>query len=263
MVYIITHKSFNDNEVCENGYKVLHVGNNEDLKNYYIKDNIGENISNRNSTYCELTGLFWIWKNSGEKEDDIIGLVHYRRFFTSYMEIYKSYLFNYKPKILSYTKIKKVLMDNDIILPISKKTVHTVKYVYDYFHDSNDLEEVRKAISKLYPEYLVIFDKEMKKHRYYYANMMICKKAILEEYSNWLFDILFEVEKRIDLNKYTDSYQKRVFGFLAERLVQVWVKYNRMKIKELPVFNTEVKESILLNNGVRRINKIIKTIKKS
>lgn len=73
-IYMITHKSV---DYIPNGITPLFVGDgtNEDS---YIRDNIGDNISNKNKNYCELTALYWMWKNSNA---DILGLCHYRRFF--------------------------------------------------------------------------------------------------------------------------------------------------------------------------------------
>ena len=76
-IYIMAHKKFAPPE--EKGNIPLQVGAalHEDLG--YLRDDVGENISDRNQNYSELTGLYWIWKN--EKEADITGLVHYRRYF--------------------------------------------------------------------------------------------------------------------------------------------------------------------------------------
>ena len=45
----------------------------------YQPDNDGENISEKNPHFCELTCHYWAWKNL--KNVDIIGLNHYRRYF--------------------------------------------------------------------------------------------------------------------------------------------------------------------------------------
>lgn len=77
MIYVITHKSFDDSKIEQTYHRILHVGTNKNYKSWYLKDNTGDNISSKNANYCELTGLYWIWKNSNEPADDIDGLVHY------------------------------------------------------------------------------------------------------------------------------------------------------------------------------------------
>ena len=77
MIYIVTHKDFN-NPVNQKGYLPLQVGTdiNGVINEDWETDNTGDNISSKNLSYNELTGLYWIWKNSKE---DIVGLCHYRR----------------------------------------------------------------------------------------------------------------------------------------------------------------------------------------
>ena len=70
------------------------------------------------------------------------------------------------------------------------------------------------------------------------CNMFIMRKELLDEYCAWLFDILFEVEKRLDISSYSE-YDRRVFGFLGERLLDVWVETNKLQYKEVPVINLE------------------------
>ena len=76
---------------------------------------------------------------------------------------------------------------------------------------------------------------------------IITKKHLFDEYMQWLFNILFTLEKRIDISNY-DSYQKRVYGFLSERLFNVWIEKNkdRLKIKETTVIFLEK-----INAGIR------------
>lgn len=76
MIYIATHKKFNVPNL--NGYCALQVGAEGKEKYGYLRDNIGNHISGKNANYCELTGLYWIWKNT---DDSYKGLVHYRRYF--------------------------------------------------------------------------------------------------------------------------------------------------------------------------------------
>ena len=85
--------------------------------------------------------------------------------------------------------------------------------------------------------------------------MFISKKEIFNDYYKWLFDILLELENRVDITNYSD-YDKRIYGFLSERLFRVWLeKNNNLKIKEMPVYNTEQK--VFPQRFVRTIQKIL------
>ena len=68
--------------------------------------------------------------------------------------------------------------------------------------------------------------------------MFIMSRELMDEYCSWLFPILFELDKKIDYSRY-DSYNTRMVGFVAERLINVWIHKNRLKVKEFPVFSTE------------------------
>ena len=91
---------------------------------------------------------------------------------------------------------------------------------------------------------------------------MICNKKILDAYSEWLFPILFNLEGKIDVNKYTDAYQRRVYGFLSERLLQVWVNHNHLKVSEFPVFNTESRRMTIFGKNKNRVRKLYSKINK-
>ena len=69
--------------------------------------------------------------------------------------------------------------------------------------------------------------------------MFISSKKIYDEYYNWLFDILFELEKRTDTSNY-DNYNKRLYGFMSERLFNVWLNHHKeLKIYRTPVYNID------------------------
>ena len=106
MIYIATHKKFNVPNL--NGYCALQVGAEGKEKYGYLRDNIGNHISGKNANYCELTGLYWIWKNT---DDSYKGLVHYRRYFG------RNNLSNKISDICSYEYLLNCLKSVDIVLP--------------------------------------------------------------------------------------------------------------------------------------------------
>lgn len=228
-IYIITHK---DVELPKyDNYIPMQVGENKHDISSYMRDDFGENIADKNSSYCELTGIYAIWKNV--KDENIIGIVHYRRYFFS-TRISKCF-----ENILSYDEIERILKDYDLILPEKHFFKQCVKKQYSNIHNYRDLEICREVISEFCPNYLDAFD-EMLFDKYIFPfNMFIMKRYVFDEYATWLFSILFEVEKRIDIDSY-DTYNQRVFGFLSERLFNVWIKHQHYRYVSVSVHNIEM-----------------------
>ena len=244
-IYIAAHKKFDF--VFPDVYCPMHVGKEGKKSLGYKGDNTGDNISNKNASFCELTGMYWIWKNS---KYDIVGLVHYRRWF------YNS-IFSSKKKVLSESNIKKILNKYDII--VAPKGYTWKSSVYDQYknnHFIDDLEKCHNILKEKYPEYEQSYQKIMYGNCYSPLNMVITHKKIFDEYCEWLFSILFELEKQIDLSK-RDSYNMRVFGFLSERLFNVWLGKNiQYKIIEKPVLNIE--KNVLKQRIQHIVKKVIK-----
>jgi len=69
-------------------------------------------------------------------------------------------------------------------------------------------------------------------------NIFIMKKEVFDQYCTWIFDVLFKLEARLDISEYSKSNQ-RVFGYVSERLLDVWVNTNHISYTELPVVNME------------------------
>ncbi|MGN0093524.1 MAG: DUF4422 domain-containing protein [Methanobrevibacter sp.] len=222
-IYVISHNTKDIVNIKEDKiYKPLFVGCNGQDNLGYLSDDTGDNISYKNNSFCELTGLYWMWKNS---DADIIGLTHYRRYFVK-----KKY-----GKRLDKNDLNRIFKDYDIILP--KKHVPLGENLYKdyaYAHNAKDLDLCREIIKDIHPEYLESFDDMMKTDTIYCFNMFIAPKEIITPYCEWIFSILFELEKRIDLTGY-NNYQQRVYGFLSERLFKVWLNKQNLKIKECNV----------------------------
>lgn len=234
-IIVATHKNYEMPE--DEIYIPLHVGSEGKtdaqgnlLELGYIKDNTNDNISFKNASYCELTGLYWMWKNI---DADYLGLVHYRRHFKG-KGIGKS--FN---NIISGEQLKKVFKQVDIVLPKKRHYfIETNKNQYLHAHHKEGYEETEKVIKENYPEYLSSFYLVMNKRSGHRFNMFVMKKSLFDDYCNWLFGILFEVEKRIDIKNW-DASEQRVYGYISERLLDVWLDKNKIIYKEIPVMFME------------------------
>lgn len=223
-IYIMAHKKFN---VPKNaGYIPLQVGSEGSDDLGYTRDNTGENISKKNKSYCELTGTYWIWKNVN---CDIVGICHYRRYFVSQDSLEKKQL---EDVLLDTDYLETCLKNYDIVIPDSGMTMQeNVRRHYEEKHNINDLHICERVLQEKYPEDYRAFEWVLERNLMTLGNMTVAPKALFDEYCNWLFDILAEVEMRIDITSY-DDYQKRVFGFLAERLFRAWLINRPLKIRE-------------------------------
>ena len=219
----------------DNVYLPIHVGREGKADLGYVGDNTGDNISAKNANYCELTGLYWAWKNL---KCDYVGLCHYRRYFAG-KNLHTNNAEKKKAVILNRKDYEKLLQEYDVILPVKRNYyIETVRSQYEHAHNKRDLDEAEKIVSELYPEYSKAFAKVMSRTRLYILNMFVMKKTLFDEYCSWLFSILFELEKRIDITNY-NQYEARVFGFISERLFNIWLEKKQLKIKEVPVVNLE------------------------
>ena len=236
-----------------------------------LGDDSSKNISTKNRYYSELTGIYWIWKNT---QNDVTGACHYRRFFTIHQEpmlyrikrwlyypigiykihyglIYTSNVKLFKNKILTAPEMDNLLEDYDAILPVSRKLRHTVEVHYARRHNANDLVLLRKIITENHPAFIPAFDDILQSKRLYANNMFILRKEHFEEFMAWWFELLFEFERQIDLQTKT-GYQQRILGFIAERLLNVWFAHKQLKIVELPIIyfkKFKLKEEIKIHQS--------------
>lgn len=240
VVYVITHKKFD--YALPRHYQPLLVGAAlHDNPDHYLADDTGENISAQNKQFSELTGLYWIWKHSQSNQ---IGLVHYRRYF------YSKDLNRHQLLLLSLVKGKGIrpisedalsdlLVDYDWVVPHPEEVEgNSLADQYAAGHNKHDLVLTEQAIKRLYPQSLSSFYQVMNGQSSMSAfNMFYTSRSQLDAYCQWLFGILFDVQKHIDLSAY-DAYQQRVYGFLSERLFNVWLASQKgLKVKYLSVYN--------------------------
>lgn len=235
-ILVCCHKK----DFCHNGegFFPIHVGKQiSSIDLNMTGDDTGDNISSKNPTYCELTAHYWLWKNG--PMSPYVGLNHYRRYFN----------FAEKPKRGQETRyilqddieanfpelpnMEMYLKEYDIVMPAPRHLPYSLEHHYFVCHLSEQWAVVKDVTKQLYPDCIVDFDSVMQSNRLSPCNMFITRRAIFEDYSEWLFSILFEVEKRIKV--YDSPIQRRVFGYISERLLNIYVKWKKLRIKYVPI----------------------------
>jgi hypothetical protein len=207
-------------------YLPLHVGAEGKQSLGYSGDNTGDNISLKNPNYCELTGLYWAWKNL---QADYIGLVHYRRHFTV-----TGAKESKQERVITQPQMEAVLNKTDVILPKPRNYFIETNYSqYAHAHHAEDLDTTRAILEERHPQYLAAYDSVMQKTVGHRFNMFVMKKDKFDSYCQWLFAVLFELERRLDISQYSKN-DVRVFGFVSERLLDVWLETNHVSYQELP-----------------------------
>lgn len=222
-IYVMTHKAFTPPP--DPLYIPLHVGRAAALSysrdekssplSFCVGDNTGDHISEKNCYYSELTGMYWVWKNSHAK---VVGTCHYRR-----------YLLNEQGKLFTEAQILSLLQQYDVI------TTKELQLNFSYYegfashHKILYLDETARVIQEIYPDYAADFQQLVQQKHTYFGNMLIAKKEVYDAYMEWLFSILFEVERRVKVEE-EDSYHRRIFGFISEFLQYVWIRHNRLRV---------------------------------
>lgn len=171
------------------------------IANRMITDDIDDNISARNKQFCELTVLYWIWKNARE---DIVGLAHYRRHF-----------------ILPEDWVERMKKNEvDVILPVPLYVAPSVADNYKERHDPADWEYMMQYLKRNHESEYRGAKEFFGKNLYSPCNMFIMRREVLKELCAWLFPIIFEAAGYGGTKE--DHYQNRYPGFLSERLISFY-----------------------------------------
>ncbi|MEE0025261.1 DUF4422 domain-containing protein [Methanobrevibacter sp.] len=240
-IYVLTHKKIEENYDCPPYVPLLNGSTFFDDDFGYLRDDTGDNISELNNYYAELTGQYWAWKNS---KADIIGFCQYRRWFVKNIGLDK----------LTEEDIERDLNDYDIILPVKTPCDDTLENGIkkclinnpNYGAKWEDYLKLENIIKNKYSQYYSVYKNLMYGNidGAYNCNMFICKKKLADEYFSWLFDILDELKNNIDFSQYPEN-NKRVLGFFSEYLLTVFVYAHNLKVKEYHIINIERKFPIL------------------
>lgn len=212
-VYVVTH----DRPILQEEPYVIPIQAGAALTDQrccLVTDHTGFNISERNREFCELTALYWIWKNDVH---DIVGLNHYRRSFK-----------------INADAIRNILQDYDIIIPTPYYYRISLKDEYERYHVASDLKLLLQTIDRLYPQMSNSLREALTENMLIPYNMFIAGRDVLDDYCSRLFAILFCMEKNMNLEG-RDKYQRRAFGFLAERIFTAYVQEKHLRTYVCPI----------------------------
>lgn len=252
----------------------LHVGKTISHCDLEIQgDNTGDNISEKNPLYCELTGIYWLWKNTTA---DYKGLMHYRRIFTiqKYHWLYKfriliKYYIRqfvspfYPIKALGVTKdypagvkenyVKNAKrLDSELESLLNGVNIIVPEPMYEYistkcFFMQNvpvwALTLTTDIIKNEYPEFIDVWQKSLKSYRLYQRNMFIMDNCTFEDYCKRLFNILQIHEQRsvsecYILDIYKEKVYSRLSGYIAELFTSAYIMFSERNgkiVKEVPL----------------------------
>jgi hypothetical protein len=202
-------------------------------------DDTGDNISRKNENYCELTAMYWAWKNL--KNVDYIGLNHYRRYFH-----FKKFHIRDKKivslnEFLSYhyqlsVDVDSLLKKKDIILPRLIVYPYNMILRYAAYHTSDDIHTLEQTIHEVSPEYDAAFQKVMVyNNKMSFYNMFICRWEIFDDYCSWLFKIIPELERKINTDHY-NPVQKRIYGYMGEYLLNIYIEKHKLRKCFFPIY---------------------------
>lgn len=218
--YAMVHhkdKKLTQHPVMPYDYKKMQVGAVlTDKKIAELTDDSLNNISAKNGDYCELTGLYWIWKNHLEKNSDkekYVGFFHYRRFID-----------------LSDDDLKRIKSnDIDVVLPYPMSYYKNIEEHHNRYLKEAEWAAVLRAIKELRPEYEKCFKEILARQYFYNYNIIIAKETVLQDYCSWLFELLFRIEKinNIDGKKEPNRY----LGYVAETLETLYFMKNKDVLK--------------------------------
>lgn len=193
----------------------------------YQGDDTGQNISTKNLAYNELTAQYWAWQNL--KDLDAVGLVHYRRYFIGHQKHGPKF-----QRLLTQTELEVLFQTSDVIVPKPRHYyIETNRTHYIHAHHQTGLDLARLILVRDYPAYVRAFDTQMQQTSAHMFNMFVMKWPEFEAYSTWLFDILYKIEGYLDTTTYS-PYERRVYGFISELLLDVWLKTTKQKYTEVP-----------------------------
>lgn len=185
-----------------------------------LRDDTGENISQKNGNYCELTGLYWVWRNRlmevAEPETErqqYYGLFQYRRMLA----------------LTDEDLLRMVDGNIDVILPWPMLYEPDVSVHHKRYIKPVDWQALERALSELAADYVDDLAKVMRQQFFYNYNILLARRSVLRDYCSWLFPLLERIEE-LSRPKGGERHD-RYIGYMAESLETLYFMANKAKLK--------------------------------
>lgn len=228
MLYVATHRSFTMPAV--EGLLPVQAGAGLRANLPYQRDDEGDNISALNPHFCELTVVYWAWRNSTAPYK---GLCHYRRYFRSAA---------FCGRMLGEPQLRERLQlaGADIVVsePAFMLQNLSQEMIINHCCQAEQIELLYEAFRHWHPEHIAALRKQLEGNRTSLCNMLYARAEVFDDYCQWLFPVLLDVHRATDYTPLT-RYEQRLPGFLAERLLDVFIAVRGLKPLPLSVVNCE------------------------
>lgn len=244
-ILVVTHKKYKMPE--DSIYLPVQVGSSGKSLGFQ-RDNEGENIAEKNARLCELTAMYWAWKNL---KADYIGLTHYRRHFTEWDRWQRMFHRDKFSMVLEEEDLKRELKSADVIVPNKRRYfIETMEshFLHLPYTFEKDYKVLREVIGEKTPEYVKAYDKVMNRTWAHMFNMFIMKKELFDRYCDWMFPVIFECDRRIDVTGYTPM-EARTVAYFGEFMLDIWMTKNHISYKEMDVMFMERQNWIKKGGG--------------
>ena len=231
-IIVVTHKDYE--MPTDELYFPICVGTGiPTLSGKFQPDNTGEHISGLNSTYCELTAIYWAWRNLDLKALDYVGVAHYRRHFSVQKKA------RTLDKAITGGELEKlglgvyVTPKRTYLSSIENHYIHSLKG-YEQIH-AKDIARLREAIHTCCPDYDTAADQVLTGNSAHMLNMFIMSSGDFNAYCGWLFPV---IDRVVALSADRED-QRRYAGALSEFCLDIWLRHNGRSATELPLLETE------------------------
>lgn len=220
-----------------------------------LGDDTGDNISTLNPMFCEMTALYWAWRNYAELGNpDYCGLMHYRRLLhfasSDSLGIYRIQSpLEVAPASIAPEIIHRVVPQYDICVkaPIGityedkngEPLMYTVMGQYLEAHADRYLVNAFNLVSEKYPDYIDDIKSYSNSTAHYLCNIAVMRREAFFDYAEWMFSILLPLHEMIDYER--PGQDIRAISYISERLSGLYISRQRrlrkLKIKHIPSIN--------------------------